>query len=142
MKASSAPAGRQPPDPQTAWGCLTTNLALPGFGSLMGRRVAGYFQAPLCALGLILTLTFGVKFMAWYFSNYARLNQEQVDPFAVLGEMWIQVRWALLGMALFAVSWLWALATSISLVRRAKAQAQAEQPGVPPRPEDPPGGTS
>jgi len=40
------------------------------------------------------------------------------------------VRWAVLGIALFALGWLWALATSLSLLRAAKNE---EPPKAPPR---------
>ena len=133
MKPSSTPTGRQPLDRQGAWSCLTTNLALPGFGSLMARRFVGYCQAALCVLGVVLTFTFGIRFMVWYFTNWARITDEQADPFAALEEMWINVRWALLGLALFAFSWLWALATSLGLLRQAKAVEQTKPENVPPR---------
>ena len=133
MKPSSTPTGRKPLDRQGAWSCLTTNLALPGFGSLMARRGVGYCQAALCVLGVVLTFTFGIRFVVWYFTNHARFSDEQADPLALLNELWINVRWAMLGMALFAFSWLWALATSLSLLRRAKAVEQTKQENVPPR---------
>lgn len=98
---------------------------MPGFGSLMARRIAGYFQAPLCVLGLVLTLAFGARFVLWYFANRARLNDPQTDPLAVLAELWINVRWALLGMAVFALDWLWAGGTSLSLLAQAKRQEAA-----------------
>jgi hypothetical protein len=112
---------------------MTTNFAVPGCGSIMARRIVGYFQTPVCVTGMLLTLTFGTRMIAWYFTNRARLENMQDDPVAVLGEMWIQLRWALLGMGLFALSWLWALATSLSLLRQAKAAEQANQANIPPR---------
>ena len=133
MKPSSTLTGRKPLDRQGAWSCLTSNLALPGLGSLLGRRVAGYFQATLCVLGVVLTFTFGIRFAVWYFTNWARFNDAQADPLTLLNELWINVRWALLGIALFAFSWLWALATSLTLLRRAKAVEQTEPDNVPPQ---------
>ena len=49
MKISLALGPRRPLSRQTAWGCLTTNLALPGAGSLVAGRVSGY---PQLALGV------------------------------------------------------------------------------------------
>ena len=114
------PANGDPLTGPTAWGCLTTNLALPGFGSLLGRRLAGYFQAPLCVLGVVGTLVFGGRFLLWYFTHRAMINDPQTDPFFLLHALWVQVRWALLAMGAFAVAWLWALGTSLSLLLEAK----------------------
>jgi hypothetical protein len=133
MNASSTPAGRKPLDRQTAWGFLTTNLALPGFGSLLGQRRIGYLQAAVSVSGLVLTLTFGTRFVIWYFTNLKTINDTQGDPLSLLGETLIQVRWALLGMALFGLALLWALTTSLSLLREAKrleGRGGASQPPV------------
>lgn len=50
-------------------GVIINQFALPGFGSLMAKRAVGYFQAPLSVLGLMLTFTFGLRFVAWFFAN-------------------------------------------------------------------------
>lgn len=120
-------------------GCLSTNLALPGFGSIMGKRIVGYFQAPFCVVGTVLTLTFGARFAVWYFTNRARINDAQGDPLAVLSELWINVRWSLAGMAIFAMDWLWALTTSFSLVNEAKRQQAANRAVPPPQLAEPAG---
>ena len=133
MKPSSASTGRKPLDRQTAWGCLTSNLALPGFGSLMARQAAGFFQAPLGLLGLVLTLAFGGRFVLWFFANWPRMNDPESDPVVMLSELWLNVRWAVLGVGLFALSWLWALASSLSLLRQAKKESPAGRADVPPR---------
>ena len=120
-------------------GCLSTNLALPGFGSIMGKRIVGYFQAPFCVLGVVLTCTFGVRFAVWYFTNRARINDAQGDPFAMLSDLWINVRWSLAGMAIFGMDWLWALATSYSLLNEAKRQERAARAVRPPQLAEPAG---
>src|SRR2546425_4585484 len=125
MKISLALGPRHPLSRQTAWGCLTTNLALPGFGSLVAGRVSGYPQVALGLLGLVLTLVFGVRFFYWYAANWSRFQGAQADPFAAMGEMWRVVRWALLGMGIFFIGWLWALATSLQILRAAKASESA-----------------
>ena len=51
-KISLALGQRQALSRQTAWGCFTTNLALPGFGSLVAGRISGYFQVALAMVGL------------------------------------------------------------------------------------------
>ena len=129
MKISLAPGPRRALSPQTAWGCLTTNLAVPGFGSLLAGRAIGYLQAVLGLLGLALTLGFGIRFFWWFFRNWSRIQDPAADPVAVLGELWQAVRWPLLGIGLFAVSWLWALGTSWTIVREARrAQAESRPP--------------
>jgi hypothetical protein len=115
---------------QTAWGCLTTNLAMPGFGSLIAGRVSGYPQAALGLGGLGLTLVFWVRFVLWYLANWSHLNDPMADPLATMSELWQAVRLPLLGMGIFAVGLLWALVTSWSIVRAAR---QAEQRRAPPR---------
>jgi len=118
---------RQPLSRQTAWGCLTTNVALPGFGSLVAGRRCGYAQAALALGGEALTLVLGARFLLWYAANLARLREDQA---AALVEVWLAVRWALFGFVLFALGWLWSLATSLSIVRAAK---KAGPSNVPPR---------
>ncbi len=127
MKTSWTLGRRRPLDRAAAWGCLTANLVVPGTGTLAGGRRSGYAQGVLALAGTGLTLVFGVRFLAWYAANYARLQQEDLDPFAVLGEIWLAVRWALLGMALFALAWLWALGSSLLLLREAR---RAEKGGA------------
>ena len=130
MKISLALGRRQPLSRQTAWGCFTTNLALPGFGSLVAGHPVGYGQAVLAVGGMVLTAVFGLRFIYWNLSNWARLHDPQADPLAVLGEMWLAVRWAVLGLVLFAVGLLWALTTSMQILHEAKRK---EQSSVPPR---------
>jgi len=130
MKISLALGPRQPLSRQTAWGCLTTNLALPGFGSLVAGYVAGYAQAALGIGGLILTTVFGLRFIAWYIANWSRFYGAHAEPFAAFSDMWPVLRWALLGIGLFIVALLWSLATSLEIIRAAK---NAEATNVPPR---------
>jgi hypothetical protein len=99
----------------------------------MARQAAGYFQAPLGLLGLGLTLAFGVRFAMWFFTNWPRMNDPENDPVVMLTELWLNVRWAALGLGLFALSWLWALASSLNLLRRAKLESSASREEVPPR---------
>jgi hypothetical protein len=119
---------RGPLDRATAWGCLTSNLAIPGTGTLVAGRRSGYVQGLLALAGTGLTLVFGLRFIGWYVANYARLQQEGMDPFAVVGEIWMAVRWALLGLALFAVAWLWALGSSLLIMREARRTDPGPRP--------------
>ena len=130
MKVSLALGPRQPLSRQTAWGCLTTNVAMPGAGSLVGGHVSGYAQLALAVGGMALTMVFGVRFIFWYVANWDRFHSPEADMLDALGQMWGVLRWAVLGFVLFGVSWLWALATGLQIVRAAK---KAESAAVPPR---------
>jgi hypothetical protein len=79
--------------------------------------------------GLALTLIFGVRFVLWFLANRAALDDPNSDPWATLMGMWLAVRWALLGMALFGFSVLWAFLTSWSVLQAAR---KAAPPPVPP----------
>src|SRR5262245_11863109 len=130
MKVSFSLGERRPLSRQTAWGCLTSNLAIPGSGSLAAGRASGYPQLFLTFAGLILSIVFGVRFIVWTFANWGRMHDVQVDQVEVLAEMWRVVRWALLGLAIFGLSVLWALATSLQILQSAK---ESEQQKIPPR---------
>ena len=129
MKIFLALGPRQPLSRQTAWGCLTANLSFPGSGSLAAGRVSGYAQAGLAIAGLILSLVFGLRLIAWALANWSHVVGDQAGPSAFL-EMWPMMRWAFLGMAIFAISWLWGLSTGLQIVRAAR---KADPPNVPPR---------
>lgn len=127
-KISLALAPRQQLSRQTAWGCLTTNLAVPGFGSLAAGRAVGYAQALLAVGGMALTAVFAARFFYWYMANSSRLQGPESDPFDAFREMWHVIKWPLLGMAIFFIGWLWALATSLEIVRSAKQAESAQEP--------------
>ena len=131
MRVSLALGERRPLDRATAWGCLTSNLGMPGSGTLVAGRRSGYVQGLLALAGVGLTTVFGLRFIAWYLANFARLREEWIDPFAAAGEVWMAVRWALLGMALFAVGWLWALGSSLLIVREARRTGSGSPPILP-----------
>ena len=118
MKVFSPKSGD--PSRQTAWGCFTANMAVPGFGSLAGGRWSGYPQAAICFLGMGLTFVFGAKFIVWFLNNWTHLHDPMADASSTMGEIWHEVKWALLGFALFGFSWLWALVTSLMILASAK----------------------
>jgi hypothetical protein len=113
------------------WTCILTNqLATPGLGSLMARRVwAGTGQLLLALAGFVLLV-------GWMFELCHRVYLQQLGepvPRDSSGWMW---KWGLL---FFGASWLWSLVTSISLWRQAKSDERAEPKAVPPRIADLPG---
>ncbi len=127
-KLSLALGPRRALSRQTAWGCFTTNLALPGFGSLAAGRVSGYPQAALMLLGFALSTVFSARFFAWYLVNSNRFKSYDPDPFATWYALWKEVRWPLLGIALFAAGWLWALVTSWQVLRESKRNEPPKLP--------------
>jgi putative Mn2+ efflux pump MntP len=130
MKTSSANANPEPPSVQTARGMVAANLAVPGFGSLMAKRAAGWPQAALTIVGFALTSIFGVRFIIWFLQNLNTLYGAESDPLESLLDLWRNVRWALLGIGLFAVSWLWSLSTNAEILRSARKLEAKEKPPV------------
>jgi hypothetical protein len=107
--------------PGRAWTCVLINqLATPGFGSIAGgRRIVGTCQ-------LIVALAGFVLLTGWMFHYFYQLSMGDLETWTPdKSYAWLG-KW---GLICFAAGWFWALATSISLLR----QAKAEQPAVPPR---------
>ena len=71
-----------------------------------------------------------MRFGIWYFQNSAALSDADSDPVQNLIEIWLGVRWAFLGMALYGVSWLWSLSTNVAILRSARPAASPEKPPV------------
>lgn len=128
MKISMALGKREGLSRQTAHGCVATNLALPGFGSLMAGRPVGYIQAALSTVSFVLTVGFGVKFIIWYLGNWSTLQGPEADPFDTLLRMGHEIKWALLGIGLFGVAWLWGLSTNSAILRDVPREEQRPKP--------------
>lgn len=129
MKRSLALGSRKPLSLEAAQGCLASNLALPGLGSVMAGRPSGYVQLLLAAGAMALTAIFGGRFIYWALAHWADLYGPQADPAEALLEIWQHVRWAFLGFVFFGVSWLWSLETGRRLVQESKKNApKAEAP--------------
>ena len=128
MKLSLALGPRRPLDRATAWGCLTTNVAIPGTGSLVAGRVSGYWQFFITLIGMGMSVYFGFKFIVWYVSDWARIQQIQPDSAANFHELWLRLRWFLLGVGVFGAGWLWALCSGLGIVFEAKKQPPAAPP--------------
>jgi hypothetical protein len=101
---------------------LVNQLATPGLGSLMaGRWIAGIGQLALAVAGFLIVVVWFFKVMAQY---YGQITGDVVPrPVGWIGEV---------GAILFAASWLWALVTSVSLLRAAKANEPVEPKTAPP----------
>jgi len=126
MKMFSAGA---PPDRVTARNCFLVNqFATPGLGSLMGGRpVSGIGQLLLALVGFAFVIAwFVLTVIRDYDSISLQGNLSTTSP-SHLGEA---------GGVLFAASWLWALVTSLSLLRDAGKSGDHGAANIPPRISD------
>ena len=121
----------QPLSRARVWTCILTNqLATPGLGSLMARRVwAGTGQLLLALAGFVLI-------MVWIFELCRGVYLQQLDePVPPDASGWMG-KW---GLICFGASWLWSLVTSLSLLCQAKSDEPVEPKPIPPRMADLPG---
>jgi hypothetical protein len=94
---------------------LINQLATPGLGSLMaGRWIAGTGQIALALIGFTLVIAWFVLHMSQVIEQF---NGE--SPSKSVAWLWEA------GAAIFVASWLWALVTSVSLLREAPANETA-----------------
>lgn len=111
---------------------FVNQFATPGLGSLVaGRRMAGVGQLLLSCTGFALLMIWFVRVMIVYYSlmSFSAPNQ----PPDLHHELWK------IGAALFGVAWVWALFTSLSVLREARANALrtlSQESTKPPRIED------
>jgi hypothetical protein len=120
MKISLALGKGGPLSRQSAWGCLTANLALPGSGSLLAGRRTGYVQLGLAVISLAGSLIFAVRFFLWYMQHKSQMTAREDDPFGALEQMWVYLKWPLLSIGVFAFSWIWGLLTGLGLLWQAE----------------------
>jgi hypothetical protein len=94
---------------------LLNQCATPGLGSLMaGRRLAGIGQLLLAIAGFVMVLAW---FVMLAIQMYERLvNDAEPKSVAAMGEA---------GAVVFIAAWLWALVTSLSILREARANGPA-----------------
>jgi len=98
-------------DEARAWASLMTNLlVLPGLGSLLAGRRAGWPQAAVALVGFVLSTIW----LAWFVVAWWRTGSFPLDggPYLPMG---------LLGVFLFAVSWVWGLVTGLAVVGESRA---------------------
>ncbi|MGC3961608.1 MAG: hypothetical protein QM813_27900 [Verrucomicrobiota bacterium] len=114
---------------ENAWACFSSNLGMPGCGSLLAGRKVGYPQLALALIGFTLTTWFGLKLIVWGFQNLSELLHPTGDPLDTLLALWREGRWALAGLGIFGTAWLWAMLTGLNLLRSTRSQAD---PGTKP----------
>lgn len=110
--------------PAAARNCFLLNqFATPGLGSLLaGRIFAGLGQLLLALAGFAFILVWFGLTMREYYS----LVNGDSQPVSY-------ARYFLAGAAIFAVSWLWSLVTSINIMRKAKVPEPPPPGSAPPR---------
>lgn len=121
--------GNEPISESTARNCFLVNqFATPGLGSMMGGHfIAGIGQLLLALIGFALIMGWFVLTMK---ESYAFDINGTAEPksYGVYG---------IAGLLIFGAGWIWALVTSLSLMRKARQQrATTKQP--PPLPKVPP----
>ena len=125
MNACSARRRPETPKRSTAWSCAIINqLATPGLGSIIGRRwLAGIGQLLLAAGGSVMIVVWMVRF---FYDRYREIIGQAPTggPYG-----W----WGKWGLILFGAGWLWALMTSLSLLRKARQAPPTSEQQVPPR---------
>ena len=105
---------------------LINQLATPGLGSVLaGRYISGAGQLLLALIGFSLFVVWFVAIMRQFYGQIQ--GNVEIKPVGWIG---------LSGLAIFAAAWVWALATSISLMREVKRNNAAilTQPQPPPLP--------
>src|SRR6185295_9635576 len=113
------PANRKSVGQAAARNAALINLFVtPGMGSLMaGRILDGLGQIILAVAGFVLVIIWFLNVMVQY---YGMMNGQET---AFQSRAWLGIT----GAIIFALSWLWALATSIDLVREARRNDLARQ---------------
>ena len=105
---------------------LVNQLATPGLGSVLaGRYLSGSGQLLLALAGFTLFILWFVAVMKQFYGQIQ--GDVEVKPVGWIG---------LTGLAVFAAAWLWALVTSLSIMREVKRNNAAifTEPLPPPLP--------
>ena len=89
-----------------AWGCVVSNLVLPGLGTYLARRrVAGVVQLVVSQTGFALSLLWAILFgRDWVRQGSFPAN---VTPALAVG---------LTGATLFLLAWIWSLVSSVEIL--------------------------
>src|SRR6185503_9296138 len=125
MKTSSGapnrPLAKLPP--AVLW-AIINQLAFPGLGTLMMGRRVGYAQATIMLAGFCLSM----GFLLWYLVCAGRYAVNPDWEEAKFFSLYRPYKWALYwGLGLCAAAWIWALFSSIAMVRAARA-SEAQDP--------------
>lgn len=104
------PSKRVPP-----WVCALINqAAFPGLGTILAGRRAGYGQAAIMITGFVLTMGFLIWYLVCVGRYAANPAWSEADFYAQYRPHQWSLRW---GLGLCAVAWIWALWSSLTIVR-------------------------
>jgi uncharacterized oligopeptide transporter (OPT) family protein len=123
MKTSSVPPNQPVPKrpPAVLW-ALVNQLAFPGLGTLMMGRRVGFAQAVIMLTGFFLTM----GYLFWYLISAGRYAANPSWDETQFASLYRPYKWSLYwGLGLCAVSWVWALFSSIAMLRAARSEAQS-----------------
>ena len=117
MTTSSDPPKPSPAKTPVWLWVLTNQLAFPGLGTIMAGRRVGYLQAATMLAGFFLSM----GFLVWFIVCALRWAGHQEWSEAEFRAQYRPYNWALhWGLGLCAVSWIWALFSSVSLLHQSK----------------------
>lgn len=121
MKPSSP---RAPISPARARNCALMNqFATPGLGSLLARRfAAGAGQLGIFLVGFVLFVAWFVDVMRQYYALMFSDNEPHIRHWLIFASL-----------GFCALGWLWALVTSLSLMREAKRNEREGKLAIPPK---------
>jgi len=113
---------RMPPRTR-AWLSVAINqFAFPGLGTILMERRVGYLQAILMVAGFILATGFALWVIVCAIRYAMNPAWDEVDFRAAYQPF----KWALFsGLALCAIAWLWALTSSVGILRQSRLEANA-----------------
>src|SRR5882672_728891 len=124
MKTSSGAPNRPLPKrpPAMLW-AIVNQLAFPGLGTLMMGRRVGYAQAAIMLAGF----TLAMGFLLWYLLCAGRYAVNPSWDETHFTSLYRPYKWSLYwGLGLCAVAWVWALLSSIAMVRAARLGTQSQ----------------
>lgn len=97
---------------------LVNLLATPGLGTIMlGKLAVGLAQLGLALAGFFFVLAWFVSLMVQYYGQIS--GDVKIKSVAWIG---------LVGAFLFIAAWIWALITSINLIRQARRETTSQAP--------------
>jgi hypothetical protein len=110
-----------------AWACVMQNVTLPGWGSLKaGKKFTGMGEMFFALAGLFFLFAWMVK---WIIRIFQSELDEDLSPIPS-ATLWQA------GVVCVVISWIWTMATCISLMRQARADEAEIRKNPPPHLSD------
>ncbi len=111
---------------EDAWGFLLMNvLSLPGLGTYQaGMKTQGVLQAAISGTGMIISIVWAYMMLSRYQEILKELSETGKIPLIAFDILWI----GLLGLAVFFVGLVWAIACNFIVLSHAKSHASSKTP--------------